>query len=148
MPPQCPQSCDDGNTGYWCAESSLPVLVWIYGGGFTVGYGAGLQKNGTAFANRTNSIVVSMNYRVGALGSHSVILYILNKTSLINGAIVESFFGGDGLATTEPYHWSHVVNTSIFPTDPIFSFQSGDFNQKVAFFIGVNLGEYYFFMSS
>ena len=95
------------------------MMVILDIGGFTVGYGAGLQKNGTVFANRTNSIVVSMNYRVG-----------------------------DGLATTEPYHWSPVVNTSIFPTDPIFSFQSGDFNQKVAFIIGVNLGEYYFFMSS
>eukprot|EP01084_Bolivina_argentea_P292790 503450_1 len=88
LPPQCPQSCDDGNTTYWCApttsedclyinvwtplnvtnSSSLPVLCWIYGGGFTVGYGAGLLKNGTKLANLTNSIVVSMNYRVGAIG--------------------------------------------------------------------------------
>jgi para-nitrobenzyl esterase len=49
------------------AKAKLPVMVWIYGGGFVVGGtseprqdGANLAKNGV--------IVVSMNYRLGVFG--------------------------------------------------------------------------------
>jgi len=48
----------------------LPVMVWIHGGGFTVG--EGLQADGgTAgdlIARTTGMVVVSMNYRLGQLG--------------------------------------------------------------------------------
>ena len=45
----------------------LPVMVWIYGGGFQVGGTARPIFNGSGLAER-GVIVVSMNYRVGALG--------------------------------------------------------------------------------
>jgi para-nitrobenzyl esterase len=44
----------------------LPVIVWIHGGGFT--QGAGVIYGGQTLAARTRSVVVSLNYRVGALG--------------------------------------------------------------------------------
>ncbi|MFI5395567.1 MAG: carboxylesterase/lipase family protein [Candidatus Binatia bacterium] len=46
-----------------------PVMVWIHGGGFTVG--DGLQNgstNGSVMVNRTGMVVVSFNYRLGPLG--------------------------------------------------------------------------------
>ena len=45
----------------------LPVMVWIYGGGFQVGAASRPVFNGTRLAER-GVIVVSMNYRVGVLG--------------------------------------------------------------------------------
>jgi len=44
----------------------LPVLVWYHGGGWT--QGAGVLYGGQTMAALTNSIVVSINYRLGALG--------------------------------------------------------------------------------
>lgn len=50
--------------------SGLPVMVWIHGGGFTLG--EGLQTDGgTAgdrIARQAGVVVVSMNYRLGQLG--------------------------------------------------------------------------------
>jgi para-nitrobenzyl esterase len=45
----------------------LPVLVWIYGGAFIHGGSAKREYNGQYLAAR-GVVVVSMNYRVGALG--------------------------------------------------------------------------------
>jgi para-nitrobenzyl esterase len=84
-PPICPQTAFAGlpvpgfNPNEDClylnidtpAEgSSLPVMVWIHGGGFTIG--EGLQTDGGTSGDRiareTGSVVVSMNYRLGQLG--------------------------------------------------------------------------------
>ncbi len=48
------------------ATSKLPVLLWYHGGGLA--FGAGSQYRGQALAQATNTIVVTMNYRLGALG--------------------------------------------------------------------------------
>jgi len=48
------------------ARGNLPVLVWIYGGGWTGG--SNQDVNPRRFVQETNSIVVTINYRVGALG--------------------------------------------------------------------------------
>ena len=45
----------------------LPVIVFIYGGGFTIGASAMANYHGEAMANR-GAVFVSINYRVGALG--------------------------------------------------------------------------------
>jgi len=46
---------------------SLPVLVWIHGGGFVEGSSANPWYEGSAFARR-GLVVVSLNYRFGAEG--------------------------------------------------------------------------------
>jgi para-nitrobenzyl esterase len=43
------------------------VLVWIHGGGLTIGNGADVSYDGTALARR-GAVVVTINYRLGALG--------------------------------------------------------------------------------
>ena len=43
-------------------------MLFIHGGGFENGYGGGILYNSTNFANLTNHVIVSMNYRLGALG--------------------------------------------------------------------------------
>jgi len=49
------------------AADRLPVMVWIYGGGFFVGSGSAPAYDGEALARR-GVIVVTLNYRLGALG--------------------------------------------------------------------------------
>ncbi len=46
---------------------SLPVMVWIYGGGFATGGTSEARQDGEFLAKR-NVVVVSMNYRLGMLG--------------------------------------------------------------------------------
>jgi len=48
----------------------LPVMVWVYGGGFTEGSSAVAVYDGAPLATR-DVVVVSMNYRTGALGALS-----------------------------------------------------------------------------
>ena len=43
----------------------LPVLVWIHGGGFTLGAGTLPEANARLMANVTNTVVVCVNYRIG-----------------------------------------------------------------------------------
>ncbi|XP_033981546.1 carboxyl ester lipase, tandem duplicate 2 [Trematomus bernacchii] len=55
-------------------STGLPVMIWIFGGGFLVGgsMGANFLENylysGQEIADRGDVIVVTINYRVGALG--------------------------------------------------------------------------------
>ncbi|KAH7932633.1 hypothetical protein HPB49_000296 [Dermacentor silvarum] len=51
-----------------CDEDLVPVVVWIYGGGFTTGCASYGNYTGTAIAAKTGLVVVSMNYRLGLLG--------------------------------------------------------------------------------
>ena len=45
-----------------------PVLVWIHGGGFEMGHGPDQAGDGAAFAQSHGLVVVTFNYRLGALG--------------------------------------------------------------------------------
>ena len=45
-----------------------PVMVWIHGGAFTVGSGASAVYRGGTLARRGDVVVVTVNYRLGALG--------------------------------------------------------------------------------
>jgi len=45
-----------------------PVLVWLHGGGFTAGAGSLPLFDGAVLAGRGDAVVVTVNYRLGALG--------------------------------------------------------------------------------
>ncbi len=45
-----------------------PVMVWVHGGGFTAGTGASLLYRGGDLARNCDVVVVTINYRLGALG--------------------------------------------------------------------------------
>jgi para-nitrobenzyl esterase len=51
-----------------CDAGRRPVLVWIHGGAFLVGSGATPVYNGADLATRGDVVVVTINYRLGALG--------------------------------------------------------------------------------
>ncbi len=51
-----------------CDAGRRPVLVWVHGGAFLVGSGATPVYNGGALATRGDVVVVTINYRLGALG--------------------------------------------------------------------------------
>jgi para-nitrobenzyl esterase len=71
VPPQQPLSEDCLYLNIWTAASSplekKPVLVWIYGGGFTTGGAAAPGYSGEALA-RQGIVFVSFNYRLGIFG--------------------------------------------------------------------------------
>ena len=49
------------------AARNLPVMVWIYGGGFTGGSSSSPDTSGVGFAKQ-GVVLVAMNYRVGRFG--------------------------------------------------------------------------------
>ncbi|MFX1295265.1 MAG: carboxylesterase/lipase family protein [Promethearchaeota archaeon] len=58
-------------------DKKRPVMVWIHGGAFTIGSGANPLYESTLLARRGNVVVVTINYRLGALG----FLYIPGVTA-------------------------------------------------------------------
>ena len=48
-------------------DGSRPVMVWIHGGGFFAGFGGEERHNGSVLAVK-GAVVVTLNYRLGALG--------------------------------------------------------------------------------
>lgn len=49
-------------------QEKRPVMVWIHGGGFTLGSTSEAWYDGTSFATNHNIVVVSLAYRLGTLG--------------------------------------------------------------------------------
>jgi para-nitrobenzyl esterase len=52
------------------ADAKLPVMVWIYGGGFQAGATSEPRQDGEHLAHK-GVVVVSMNYRLGIFGFFS-----------------------------------------------------------------------------
>jgi para-nitrobenzyl esterase len=48
--------------------SKAPVMVWVHGGGFATGSGGESLYNARALSEATGTVVVTLNYRLGALG--------------------------------------------------------------------------------
>jgi para-nitrobenzyl esterase len=76
---QCPQSFSISGAGgledclfvnVWSPESAskAPVMVWLHGGGFSFGSGGDSYYAGEHLAETYGVIVVTVNYRLGALG--------------------------------------------------------------------------------
>eukprot|EP01080_Neovahlkampfia_damariscottae_P006825 gene6825-10990_t len=67
------QSEDCLNLNIWTPKmrrknEKFPVVVYIHGGTFITGTSANFNIRGTSMANSTNTIYISINYRLGALG--------------------------------------------------------------------------------
>ena len=72
----------------------LPVMVWIYGGAFAVGNTSRPMYDGARLALEANAIIVSLPYRVGALGflgSRQMALQALGDYPLISREAFEAF---------------------------------------------------------
>ena len=69
--PEIPMSEDCLYLNVWTnaksTEDNLPVLVWIFGGGFQWGYTAEMEFDGERFARR-GVVVVTVNYRLNLFG--------------------------------------------------------------------------------
>jgi para-nitrobenzyl esterase len=106
--------------GHW---DKLPVMVWIYGGGFAAGSSSEPRQDGTHLAQQ-GVVVVSMNYRLGIFGF--LALPELAKESGRNSA------GNYGLLDQlAALKWVH-ENISAFGGDPenvtIFGESAGSFS--------------------
>eukprot|EP00755_Sulcionema_specki_P027449 Sspe_Gene.87785::Locus_59591_Transcript_1_2_Confidence_0.667_Length_767::g.87785::m.87785 len=51
--------------------AGYPVMVWLHGGNFFQGYGGGVLYDGSYIVNRSKVIIVSVTYRLGALGFYA-----------------------------------------------------------------------------
>ena len=65
-----------------------PVMVWIHGGAFTIGSGSQALYDGSVLARRGDTVVVTINYRLGPLG-------FLRLADVTNGKIPSS--GSEGM---------------------------------------------------
>jgi para-nitrobenzyl esterase len=66
--PQADEDCLYLNVAAPAGASRRPVLFWIHGGGFEMGHGPDQAGDGAAFAKSHGLVVVTFNYRLGALG--------------------------------------------------------------------------------
>jgi para-nitrobenzyl esterase len=67
-PPPGAEDCLYLNVTAPAGASGRPVLVWIHGGGYQAGSGTDMAGDGAAFARSHGLVVVTFNYRLGALG--------------------------------------------------------------------------------
>ena len=66
-----PQSEDCLSLNLWTPAldaAARPVLVWMHGGAFTIGSGSEPLYDGANLAARGDAVVITVNYRLGALG--------------------------------------------------------------------------------
>lgn len=67
-PPAADEQCLSLNVWRPRDADGLPVLVWIHGGGFGVGWGSASLYDGARLAARERLVVITINYRLGSLG--------------------------------------------------------------------------------
>ena len=74
LPAHIVQSEDCLSLNVWTPEAALtdgrprPVMVWLHGGAYFIGFSAQPIYNGQALAEDGDVVVVTLNYRLGALG--------------------------------------------------------------------------------
>src|ERR1700689_74557 len=69
--PQAPPMSEDClylNVTAPAGAAGRPGLFWLHGGGFEIGQGPNQAGDGVAFAKSHGLVVVTVNYRLGALG--------------------------------------------------------------------------------
>lgn len=84
-----------------------PVLVWIHGGAFVLGSGSSALYDGTRLARTGDVVVVTLNYRLGALG-------FLDLSSVLPGRTVANAGLRDQI---EALRWVR-DNIEVFGGDP------------------------------
>ncbi|HUV45034.1 MAG TPA: carboxylesterase/lipase family protein [Dehalococcoidales bacterium] len=90
-------------------DARRPVLFWIHGGGFTTGSGSALVYYGRNITMRGDVVLVTINYRLGALG-------FLKLDEVTNGKIPAT--GNEGLLDqTFALEWVR-DNIDAFGGDP------------------------------
>ena len=90
-------------------QRKRPVLVWIHGGGFSAGTGSTPMYEGASLARRGDVVVVTINYRLGALG-------FLNLNEVTGGRIPAT--GNEGLLDqVKALEWVR-NNIAAFGGDP------------------------------
>jgi hypothetical protein len=67
IPAAFPKIASISTSGHPLRAQPLPVMVWLHGGGFTIGAGSLPPYDGKALASR-DVVVVTVNYRLGHLG--------------------------------------------------------------------------------
>ena len=88
-PPVLDEDCLSLNVWTPSTEgSSRPVMVWIHGGAFVTGSGSSPIYDGSILSRRGDVVVVTINYRLGALG-------FLNLNEVTGGRIPST--GNEGL---------------------------------------------------
>jgi len=105
------------------SDAKLPVMVWIYGGGFVAGATSEQRQDGSILA-RQNVVVVSMNYRLGVFG-----FFVHPELAKESGRNAAGNYGLlDQLAALQ---WVH-DNIAAFGGDPanvtIFGESAGSFS--------------------
>jgi para-nitrobenzyl esterase len=104
-------------------SGKLPVMVWIYGGGFVAGTTSEMRQDGTNLAKH-GVIVVSMNYRLGVFGffTHPELVKESGHNSAGNYGFLDQL---------EALKWVH-ENIAAFGGDPanvtIFGESAGSFS--------------------
>jgi para-nitrobenzyl esterase len=105
------------------AAAKLPVMVWIYGGGFVAGTTSEARQDGTHLAQQA-VIVVSMNYRLGVFG-----FFVHPELAKESGRNAAGNYGL--LDQVAALHWVH-DNIAAFGGDPgnvtIFGESAGSFS--------------------
>ena len=62
------EDCLSINVWAHTAGAARPVIAWIHGGGYVAGTAASIEYDGAALARTGDVVVVTFNYRLGALG--------------------------------------------------------------------------------
>jgi para-nitrobenzyl esterase len=105
------------------SSAKLPVLVWIYGGGFVAGSTSEGRQDGTHLAQQ-GVVVISMNYRLGVFGFlvHPELAKESGRDSAGNYGLLDQLLA---------LHWVH-DNIASFGGDPgnvtIFGESAGSFS--------------------
>ena len=105
------------------SSAKLPVMVWIYGGGFVAGTTSEGRQDGTHLAQH-GVVVVSMNYRLGVFGFlvHPELAKESGRNSAGNYGLLDQLLA---------LHWVH-DNIASFGGDPgnvtIFGESAGSFS--------------------
>lgn len=92
-------------------DQKRPVYVWIHGGGYLTGQGAIPWYDGSSFASNHNIVVVSINYRLGALGFCNLASHFPEERDFITSGLHGTM---DQIAALE---WVQ-KNISTFGGDP------------------------------